>query len=319
MSTALIPAAAEVAGEPGQAPKFAFAISFKPRSACADWEEAQANLRRTIRSALGAAALGGAGTVVVACHDQPELGELEDAVHVLRVPFAEPADRWEGVHDKARKRRFIGAWLRRTLVHDETYVMFLDADDLVHKGLVEYVLAHAQGSYLVDRGYILDLASSLLWHRQEGFHRTCGSSFICRFARDEFPSSWENAASPFGQFGTPPDQRGHEEYDAVARGLGRPPAQIPFPAVVYTVNHSESLWASKSAGRRSISSPRDVIWPAEAGRILSREFSAPDLAQRTAGLGRVSRVFTRAACDRIWARARSRASPLRGHARSTGG
>jgi hypothetical protein len=318
MSTALIPGAAEVAGEPGQVPKFAFAISFKPRSACADWEEAQANLRRTIRSAVRAADLGGAGTVVVACHDQPELGELEDAVHTLRVPFAEPADRWEGIHDKARKRRFIGAWLRRTLAHDETYVMFLDGDDLVHKDLVEYVLAHAQGSYVVDRGYILDLASGLLWHRREGFHRTCGSSFICRFARDEFPSSWEDAASPFGQFGTPPDQRGHEEYDAVATGLGRPPAQIPFPAVVYTVNHSESLWAAKSGGRRSISSPRDVIWRADARRVLSQDFSAPDLARRSAGPGRVSGAFTRAAGERIWARARSRVSRMHTRAPSSG-
>jgi hypothetical protein len=318
MSTALIPGPAEVAGEPGQVPKFAFAISFKPRSACTDWDEAQANLRRTIRSALGAAALGGAGTVVVACHDEPELGELEDAAYVLRVPFAEPADRWEGIQDKARKRRFIGAWLRRTLVDDETYVMFLDADDLVHTDLVEYVLAHAQGSYVVDRGYILDLASGLLWHRQEGFHHTCGSSFICRFARDEFPSSWEDAASPFGQFGTPPDQRGHEEYDAVATGLGRPPAQIPFPAVVYTVNHTESLFSATTGGRRTISSPREVIWPAEASRVLTQEFSAPDLARRTARLGRVSRVFARAAGERISARARSRTARLRGHARTTG-
>jgi hypothetical protein len=305
--------------EPTLRQQVVFAISFKPRGACADWEQAQVNLRRTLRSAL-AAGTPGEASVVVACHDEPDLRDLgNDDVQLLPVPFREPAHLWEGVtHDKARKRRYIGAWLRRTLVDDETYVMFLDADDLVHTDLVEYVLAHAQGSYVVDRGYILDLASGLLWHRQEGFHQTCGSSFICRFARDEFPSSWEDAASPFGQFGTPPDQHGHEEYDAVATELGRPPAQIPFPAVVYTVNHSESLFSATTGGRRTISSPREVIWPAEAGRILSQEFSAEDLARRTAGLGRVSRVFTRAAGERIWAKARSRASGLRGHVRSTG-
>ena len=318
MSTALIPGAAEVAGEPGQAPEFAFAISFKPKSACADWEEAQANLRRTIRSALGAAALGGAGRVIVACHDQPDLAGFEDDVHVLQVPFAEPADRWEGIQDMARKRRFIGAWLRQTLVGPKAYVMFLDADDLVHKAIVHYALRHGHGSYVIGQGYVLDLAVGLLWHRRDGFHLTCGSSFVCRFAHDDLPTSWEDAASPFGQFGSLPDQRGHTKYDQVAAELGRPSAAVPFPAVVYTVNHSESLWAAKWGGRRSIGSPRDVIWPADARRILREDFLAPDLAKRTAGLGRVSRVFSRAAGERIWARIRSRVSRMRTRAPSSG-
>jgi len=55
--------------------RFAFSISFKPRSACVDWEQAQANLRRTIRS-VRVAALTEAVTVVVACHDAPELDDV---------------------------------------------------------------------------------------------------------------------------------------------------------------------------------------------------------------------------------------------------
>jgi hypothetical protein len=218
----------------------------------------------------------------------------------------------------ARKRRFIGAWLRGTLVGPDAYVMFLDADDLVHKAIVDYALGRGHGSYVIGQGYVLDLAAGLLWHRRNGFHLTCGSSFVCRFSRDELPMSWEDAASPFGQFGSLPDQRGHTKYDQVAAELGRPSAAVPFPAVVYTVNHSESLWAAKSGGRRGISSPRDVIWPADARRILSEDFSAPDLARRSAGPARVSGAFTRAASERIWARARSRVSRVRTRAPSSG-
>ena len=296
--------------EPSSHGQFAFSISFKPRSACADWEQAQANLRRTIRSVRGAA-LTEAAIVAVACHDEPDLADVGEDVHVLPVPFAEPLDQWEGVLDKARKRRFIGAWLRHALVADEVYVMFLDADDLVHKDLLEFILAHKHGSYVVDHGYVLDLASGLLWHRRREFHRTCGSSFVCRFARDELPSSWEDVASPFGQFGTPPDQRGHEDYDKVAAELGRPPAVLPFPAVVYTVNHSESLWAAKSGSRRSGSSPRDFVWPATARRVLGHQFAATDLADRLAGASQVTRAFARASGARIWERARGRASRVR--------
>ena len=282
--------------------QFAFAIPFKPRSACTDWEQAQANLRRTIGSVRGAAVTEPA-IVAVACHEEPELDLVSrDDVHVLPVPFAEPADRWAGGRDKSSKRRFVGAWLRQTLVEDELYVMFLDADDLVRKDIVEYSLAHGQGSYVVDQGYVCDVASGLLWHRRHGFHRTCGSSFVCRFKRDELPSSWEDTASPFAQFGSSPDQRGHPDYDQVASELGRPPAAVPFPAVVYTVNHSESLWGAKSGGRRSSSAPRDFVWPAAARRILGGEFSSPDLARQVAGATHVTSAFAKASGARLWAR-----------------
>jgi hypothetical protein len=284
--------------------RFAFAIPFKPRSACADWEQAQANLRRTIGS-IRSAAGSEAAVVVVACHEEPDLGDVGgDDVHLLSVPFAEPADQWEAARDKARKRRFIGSWLRQALVADEAYVMFFDADDLVHKDTLEYVLAHGHGSYVVDHGYFLDLTSGLLWHRRQAFHRTCGSSFVCRFARGELTLTWEDVASPFAQFGTPPDQRGHEDYDAVAAELGRPPVILPFPAVVYTVNHSESLSQIEFGGRRGCSSPRDFVWPASARRILGEEFGAPDLARRIAGAGRVSIAVARAAGARARARTR---------------
>ncbi len=295
---------ADSTSKPNRCGRIVFAIPFKPRRACVDWDQAQANLRQTIRSVRGAAS-GDTAIVAVACHDEPELGDVGREVHVLPVPFAEPADKWEGGRDKSRKRRFVGAWLRRTLDAGERYVMFLDADDLVHKDLVGYVLAQGHGSYVIDHGYVFDVKSGLLWHRREGFHRTCGSSFVCRFTRDELPSSWGDVASPFGQFGTSPDQRGHQDYDVVAAELGRPPATVPFPAVVYTVNHSESLWASKSGGRRSASVPRDLVWPAAARHILAEEFAAVDLARRLAGAGRVTQALALASSARLWARVRA--------------
>jgi hypothetical protein len=296
------PGVANSTSGPSRRGRFAFAIPLKSRQASVDWEKAQANLRRTIRS-VRAAAVHQPVIVAIACHDEPELGDAGgDDVHVLPVPFAEPADRWAGGRDKSSKRRFVGAWLRQTLVEDELYVMFLDADDLVRKDIVEYSLAHGQGSYVVDQGYVCDVASGLLWHRRHGFHRTCGSSFVCRFTRAELPSSWEDTASPFAQFGSSPDQRGHPDYDQVASELGRPPTVLPFPAVVYTVNHSESLWGAKSGGRRSSSSPRDYVWPAAARRILGEEFGSPDLARRRAGAAHVTSAFAKAAGARLWAR-----------------
>ena len=145
--------------------RFVFAIPFKARSASSDWEIAQRNLQRTVRSARAAAAHE--GLVVVACHDEPDLPAAAN-VHVLPVTFAEPTSTQDAGRDKARKRRFIGAWLRETL-EAPVYVMFLDADDLVHRDVVGHALAHGHGSYLVGDAYSFDLRRRLRQHRPQGF------------------------------------------------------------------------------------------------------------------------------------------------------
>jgi hypothetical protein len=259
--------------------RFVFAIPLKARSACSSWELAQRNLRRTVRSAQAAG--GDDGLIVVACHDEPDLAGTVANVHVLPVPFSEPTDRQDAGRDKARKRRSIGAWLRETL-DGPVYVMFLDADDLVHRDVVSHALAQGQGSYLVNDAYSFDLRRRLLQHRYQGFPWARGSCFVCRFNLDELPTSADDTTSPYGQFGASPDQRGHLEYPELATDLGRPPVPFPFGAALYTVNHSESTWARRTGAQRPVV-PRELVWPKTARRILADDFSAPDLVDEVAG------------------------------------
>jgi hypothetical protein len=271
------------------APAFVFAVPFKPRRACADWQQAQANLRRTVRSARAAA--GGAdAAIVIACHELPELQEAAGPdVRLLEVPFVLSTGYWGGGADKARKRRFVGAWLRAQLAPGEqVQVMFLDADDLVHRDLVRHVLGSPAGSHVVEHGYILDVAGGLLQHRRSGFHHTCGSSFACRFEREELPRSHDDLDAVFSRFGAAPGQRGHHEYPRLAEELGRPPRRFPFPAVVYMANHPESLWAARSGLQRRVDRVRDLVLPSQARRILTDEFAAGDCADRLAGPGGVT-------------------------------
>jgi hypothetical protein len=166
---------------------------------------------------------------------------------------------------------------------ERVYVMFLDADDLVRRDLVAHVRSGGESSYVVRSGYIADLERGVLRHRRTDFHKTCGSSFVFRFARAELPTSWDDLSAPFSQFGSAPDQRGHPEYDQVATGLGRPPTDFPFPAVTYVVNHAESLWSAKGRGRRPVGAVQDLVLPYRARRILRDEFAARDLAEALAG------------------------------------
>ena len=110
-------------------PAFVFAIALKPKSASSDWQQVENNLRRTIRSAR---ASDPAASVIVACHDEPELGEVADGVVAPPRPVPRAGEPGRG---RAGTRQLSvatpAAWLRETMRDDDAvYVMFLDADDL---------------------------------------------------------------------------------------------------------------------------------------------------------------------------------------------
>jgi hypothetical protein len=219
-------------------------------------------------------------------------------VHILPVPFPEPTNVQDAGRDKSRKRRLIGAWLGERLDSGAVHVMFLDADDLVHRDVVRHTLAHEHGSYLVKDAYSFDLTRRLLQHRPEGFDWARGSCFVCRFTLDELPTSADETTSAFAQFGASPDQRGHLEYPELATELGRRPVPFPFAAAVYTVNHPESTWGRRSGGQRPIA-PRELVWPNAARRVLADEFSAPDLADGVAGTFATLAPFARTSAERL--------------------
>lgn len=280
-------------------PSLVFAVPLKPHASSANWASVEANLRRTVRSARAA---GGSADlqIVIAGHDWPELGDADgpDVIRLL-VPFDLPASPAEGKRDKARKRRFIGAWLRDQRPAGDVCVVFLDADDLLHRSLGDYFLKTDAASFLIDDGYVFAADSAMLIRYPVAFHRTCGSTFACRFRREEFPQTWEDEDAPYSQFGSTPEQRGHQDYDAVAVELGKPPVAVPFPAAVYLANHEESLWVSKGRPLRSASDPRLIVPARRSRTILARDFSAPDSAAAVAGSARTYATILKTAAAKV--------------------
>jgi hypothetical protein len=250
---------------------FVFAISLQPRLVSHDWHAVEENLRHTIRSIRRGR--NAKPLIVIACHDPPELGsEAGDEVIVLQVPFAPETDLTQRLPDKIRKRRFIGAWLKSRRGWDGLYVMFLDADDLVHRDLAAYVLSDDnRRSYLVTQGYRYDCRSGVLDRRPATFHRICASSFIGYFRRDELPRSWEDTDSAFAQFGCYPPI-GHQDYDKLAADLGKQSDEIPFNAVVYTINHGESLRSTRINHKIRETDVRHLVLPGRAKQVLADDF-----------------------------------------------
>lgn len=257
--------------------RFVFVIPFKPRAVSDNWEMAQEDLRRTIRSIRGTQSTE--YLIVIACHDAPDLREHSGIdLCLLTVPFA--ADTvLQGHVDKARKRHFIGAWLRENLKADDVYVMFLDADDLVHRDIVGYVLSDDnRRSYVVEKGYEYDCRTGIVARRMQTFHQGCGSCYIVYFLKEELPRSWDDMDCAYTQFG------GHKEYHAVAARLGKNADPIPFYAVIYLANHSESLRLKRTGGKLRELDLYNLVWPGEAKAILLNDFSLRDVDRRVTGL-----------------------------------
>lgn len=255
--------------------RFTFAISFIPRGVCSNWETAQANLRRTIRSIRGMSRSD--YRIVIACHELPDLTDIHGSdLELLQAPFAIETDLMRRGADKIRKRRLIGSWLRERVGEEGAYVMFLDADDLVHRRLVDHVLRDDnRRSYIAEAGYIFDSTTKLLEKRVARFYATCGSCFVCWFRKEDLPLSFDDTDCLYSQFDL------HREFKDMAAQLGRASEAFPFPAVVYLANHGESLRVKQFDQMREVDL-FELVRPRQARYVLEQDFSCADVARSAA-------------------------------------
>jgi FkbM family methyltransferase len=233
---------------PEGTPTMLFAISLASQKAAADWDLTSDLLRRTLRSVINQS--DGRWRVIVCGHEKPELAEFGDP----RIMFVEadidpPAHSGQFRKDKMWKRRLLGSFLRDL---GGGYFFPLDADDLIHKDLVQSVLeGDNRRGYRVERGYAQDFSNQRLapvpgvW--SVPFDRVCGSSAVLYFNADELPR--DGRSDPdlyFNLF------QSHAYWPIVAEEYGRPLETLPFPAAVYVVNHSQNLsFGLQRAGERT--------------------------------------------------------------------
>jgi hypothetical protein len=238
-----------------------FAICLKSKRHSADWNALSKLLSATLRSIL--ASSEERFRIVVAGHEKPDVEELKDPRAVfLEAPF--PVPEQPSGHDRWMKRVVIGAWLRKR-TRKRVRVMFLDADDLVHKQLVRAALRSSpRVSLVVDKGYRFDLGNGVLQPIGR-FDRKCGSCFLPVFRRDELPRHWQDKRSSYAKFRT------HAKFRALCAELGKPIETMDFFAVVYVSNHAESLEYLKKGLRPDLFDA--PLPPAQSREILRQEFA----------------------------------------------
>ncbi|HEY8698307.1 MAG TPA: hypothetical protein VIM02_11860 [Rhizomicrobium sp.] len=245
--------------------KFVFAIPVKPKGITARWDLVSSNLARTIRSIL--AGVNQDFAIYICGHEQPCPEFADSRVRFVQATFDFGPELERALQDKWRKLCLIGSTLMAE-GYDDFYLMFLDADDLIHRKLVEHVLAtDNKRSYLIRDGYKLDTVTGRLMLQEENFDRSCGSTFVGWFENCDLPPQDTDRDSYFRKF------MPHKSRAVEAALRGRPPDPVPFPAVVYPVNHMESLqWRRRGGGLVRLPERR-VIPSATAQRIIEDDFS----------------------------------------------
>jgi len=165
---------------------------------------------------------------VLVCHEPPEdLPQLEN-LRIVQVETDVPADAAGFKADKAAK---LDLGIRYLLRRPTRYCMHLDADDRVHRRLVEYVSTHdSQVGWVIDKGYVYQGGHFARAHNGK-FERLCGSSFI--LAVDSGDVSQEHL------------QIGHTEVRRHFAMLGTPLPSLPFFGAVKVVGYGDNITVTR--------------------------------------------------------------------------
>lgn len=214
-----------------------FAISLAS-SVVGNWAHTCEMFALTLRSILGQSNEN--VRVIVCGHDRPQIQEMDDPrVEFLVSDIPRPRSPKEYRRDKMRKRRIIAYRFREI---GGGYLMPIDADDLVRKDLVEYVLSDDNGrGYSIRNGFAWDYKNDIVapvpgaWDAT--FDQICGSSAVFYFSEEDLP----NPATPDEEGAVFDMFVNHAYWRVTSQELGRPLQDVPFPAAVYVVNHSQNI------------------------------------------------------------------------------
>jgi hypothetical protein len=216
-----------------------FIVPLQSPQASSNWDMVSALCERTLRSIC--AQTSQQFRVFLVCNEAPALRFTHPSLTIIEdnfpIPQRNSAERMFDKHEKL-KRGMIAA---RHLAPCD--VMLVDADDCVHRGLVEWCERHPEspGWYFPD-GYIYTAGSSWLY-RLRDFDQICGTSIIVKCGDAYFPKSMNDAKSDFFMVA-----RGHFEFRDPSRIGGINLEPLPFAGGVYVTATGENYTGASLRG-----------------------------------------------------------------------
>ncbi len=208
-----------------------FVVALQSPRASQDWGRVSHLWERTVRSICAQSSSD--FRVFLVCNERPAIAFTHPALTIIEEDFPLPDPTTASrMNDKWRK-------LKRGLIASRhlapAHVMFMDADDCVHRDLA--ALASASPSargWNFKTGYMHDEGSRWLY-RLKNFDDYCGTSAIVRLTAADFPTSLEEPNDPYFIL-----THGHGVIGKFFQNRGAPLAELPFLGAVYITATGEN-------------------------------------------------------------------------------
>ena len=188
------------------------------------------------------------------CNQVPNTKFKSPNIDFVKVDFPSPSEEKGSLVDIDDFRKDKVSKVFAGILHGEkyrpTYVMLLDADDLISSKISQYVNSHpGENGWYINKGFIYGDGGALVrWTRI--FHMKCGSSFIFSWellrklmnVPQDFPSEptqaqiWASLDTNFLReaFAI------HRRTESYFRELGFPLKKFPFPAGIWVLDTGEN-------------------------------------------------------------------------------
>ncbi|RAU18246.1 hypothetical protein DN062_08405 [Nitrincola tibetensis] len=212
---------------------FYFGTPFLSKQVAVNWEKSVTMLNSMLASVANQSCKD--FHHLIACHEIPPIkNEYKSFVTFIPVNSSIPQNRAEMLADKGYKKQVIGHYLHQRV--GSAYLMLLDADDLIHRNLVDYVLENkSPHGYLINQGFMYYFGAKKILPLTRNFDQQCGSCAIFYLTQDELPKTLTDEDNRYSSF------KSHRFWGEKAETEGRPLQAIPYPAAIYLRTDDISL------------------------------------------------------------------------------
>jgi glycosyltransferase involved in cell wall biosynthesis len=217
-------------------------IPLKSKQVSDNWVATSALLEQTLHSIRNQTSVN--VEVVICCHEKPLIAAESLSGYTLiecTLPLPvlnkdEIITHYKQIDYIVDKTRKICMGLQHLKKKEVEYYFVLDADDLIHKELLSYVLKEADpNGYIITKGYEYFVREQRCIHKNH-MDKICGSTAIIHKKHVQIPEElidselWKN---PWGRLS-------HGDIQDWFTQNSIPLKEIPFNALLYKLNHGQN-------------------------------------------------------------------------------
>ena len=193
--------------------------------------------------------------ILVVCNQRPRINFDHKRVVIIETSLPPPIKQNQAQTGRTASRLDKGCkyWIgiKAAQIYEPNYIMFFDADDLIHKDISLFINKHKEcNGFYLESGYILHNKFNFV-SQVKSFHRICGTSIVLHndllipYLKDFRYCNHHDILQNINPYFITNILGAHFKTKDYYESLNLPLKPITFPAAMYVVNTSENHSAAK--------------------------------------------------------------------------